>query len=144
MYNPMGLYKNFLPAIGVIRQGVIDENFHNAFSCTKRCPWAIRGQKPRKIAKKIIFLQPKMGGLYTRGLYIRHYSSLLISPLIDLEFKSSYKFFLSAGDASELCSAHSLALTDWSTRKTSVPYGTLCIPYETLSFQSIMAYPIPI
>ncbi len=61
------------------RYGGMQENFCNAFLRTKRCPWAIRGQK-QKIAKKIFFfICSQNWGLYTRRLYVRHYS---IRPLL--------------------------------------------------------------
>ncbi len=62
MYNRMGLYKNLLPAMGVIQ-----ENVFNADLYTKGCPWVTQGQK-QEIEKKIHFaFAVKNVGLYTRG-----------------------------------------------------------------------------
>ncbi len=65
----MGLHENYRPATGVVHQGGYTRKFYNAFYCTKRFPWAIRGQK-RKIAQKLFFSAAKNGG-YTPGGYTR-------------------------------------------------------------------------
>ncbi len=65
----MGLYENFRPAMGLYTEGgVIQENVYNAFLCTKRCRWDVRGQKS-KIAKKIVFSFAAKNGGYAPGGY---------------------------------------------------------------------------
>ncbi len=67
-YNPMGLYRNFRTAMGVIHHGGYTRKFFNAFLCTKRCPWANEGRNGS--AKKFSFyIFSQKWGLYTRGLY---------------------------------------------------------------------------
>ncbi len=73
MYNAMGLYQNFYPAMGVIHEKILMRIY-----AQKAAPGLHKGKNSFK-KFSFPFAANNGGytrrGLYTRGLYIRHYSN---------------------------------------------------------------------
>ncbi len=75
MYNPMGLYENFRPTMGVIHQGggVIQKKFIVHFYAQNAVPGLYEGRNGRS-QKIFIFFAAKNGGStpggYTSGITV--------------------------------------------------------------------------